>query len=140
MAWGEKWTDYLTAVVNPIGSTAAIYSDVSEQVAAGREAQAEAKAAKAEADARARAAAAEAKAAEAEAGARAAEAERAAADSRSRTTRGSSRSSGASTTIRSPEGVTLTQRPGASSMSGVYIGAAAIAIVGGIYYYTKKRR
>lgn len=140
--WGTTWTDYAEAVVNPAGSTFHIAQDISQSVAEARAAQAEAKAAAAEADARAKAAAAEARAAQAEAGARAAEAERLAAESRKATPKsGGDRSR--TTTIRSPAGVTfgkVGQAAGATTSPTVWLVAGAVVIIGGIYYYQRKKR
>lgn len=140
--WGTTWTDYAEAVVNPAGSTFHIAQDISQSVADARAAQAEAKAAAAEADARAKAAAAEARAAQAEAGARAAEAERLAAESRKATPSDTGRRT-RTTTIRSPGGVTFGKvgtDPGATTSPTVWLVAGAVLIVGGVYYYSRKKR
>lgn len=141
--WGTTWTDYAEAVVNPAGSTFHIAQDISQSVAEARAAQAEAKAAAAEADARAKAAAAEARAAQAEAGARAAEAERLAAESRKATPGGGGGSTGSRRAMRSPTGVTfgkVGQAAGATTSPTVWLVAGAVVIIGGIYYYQRKKR
>ena len=138
--WGTSWTDYAEAVINPAGSTAHIAEDISESIAAAREAQAEAKAAKAAAAAQARADAAAARAAEAEAGARVAEAERQAAESRKATPGGGGGGGARRTAMRDPSTATLGRVGGSDTSPTVWLVAGGALIIGAVYYYSRKKR